>query len=134
MIRVIDGEKELLSLTPVSLLVYKWITGSFYWRKKIIVTNKRLIISFQWFGFESFTGSMSCYYIQKEYEKYKTINDSIIINHEIGKGKIFGDYLKLTVKKLFKSKIKIYTHENHRIEHIIKKTQLRNSFKATPKK
>jgi len=106
-------------------LMYKWIIGSYYWSKKVVVTNKRIIISFQWFGYESFVNGMSCYYNKKDYIKYKrsmAIN-YLIINHEVGKGRILGDYIKFAIGKFLPMNIKIYTNENRKIEGIIKKSK-----------
>jgi 3'-phosphoadenosine 5'-phosphosulfate sulfotransferase len=121
MFKLLPGEKEILNIDPAKILMYKWFTGSYYWTKKIKITNKRIIISFSWFGIESFNGGISCFLNKKDYDTYKKYGDSIIIKHELGKGKIIGDYIKLVTKQGFLSiNTKIYS-QSHQIEEIIKK-------------
>ena len=122
MMKFLPGEETILNLAPVKMLMYKWTIGHFYWTKKVIVTNKRILISFQWFGIESFSPALSCYYNEHDYKNYKKFGDSLLVRYELGKGKILGEFIKLVVKQRFmNSNVKIYTKENYEIEKIIKR-------------
>ena len=78
-------------------------------------------MSFQWFGHESFTGALSFYYKKGDYEKYKKFSNALIMKYDVGKGKIFGDFIKLVVKQGFITmNVKIYTSKNKEIAKIIK--------------
>ena len=120
MINYLPSEISILLLAPVKLLIYKWITGSFYWTKIVEVTNKRILISFQWFGFESRSSALSCYYKLAEYKKHKKFGDSYIINYEVSKG-IFGERIKIVAKQGFMTyNMKIYTEKSKEIRRIIR--------------
>lgn len=122
MVELLSGEEIMLNLAPVKMLIYKWITCSFYWTKKILVTNKRIIISFSWFGYESFSPAMSCYYNGNDSKTHKKFGDSLIIMYKLGKGRLLGDFIKIIIEgRIMNTNIKIYTNKNHEIEKIIKK-------------
>lgn len=123
-IKFLPKEQVLMSLYPAKILMYSWFGSSYYWTKGVIVTNKRIIISFQWFGYESFRRGISYYYNSGDYNIHRKslgLGASRIFNHSLGKGRFLGDFLKLIVtRKSGKVKIKIYTNRNKEIEQIIK--------------
>lgn len=135
--KLFPGEKILLLKPQIkALAIYKWFLISFqpcpkneikYIRpkKKIIVTNKRIIISLLWetgVFVETFIGAQSCFYNQSDYEMYKKREgqDSVILKYETGEGKLFGKFIKLKIKRSYLTlDIKIYTDYNHDIKKII---------------
>jgi len=66
--KFLPEEILLMTLVPVKILMYVgWgLPSTYYWTKGIMVTNKRIIVSFQWFGYESFFGGYSYYYNERE--------------------------------------------------------------------
>jgi hypothetical protein len=120
-IKYLPDETKLLLLRPVKLIMYRWIFGSFYWTKIVEITNKRLIISMQYFGYESKSSGLSFWYKESDYQKHKRFGDSFILTYEVSKG-LFGDRIKIVTKQGFmKLNTKIYTSKCKDVERIIKK-------------
>lgn len=122
MFKFLSNERILSTIDPAKILMYKGLTGTLYYYKKIVVTNKRIIISFNWFGFENFVGAMSCFYNKKDYDKHKSFGDSLILYSELGKGWFLGKFLKIRIKQYgLRMNIKIYDEKDLMIKKIIDK-------------
>lgn len=123
----ITGEKELIFIEPVKVAFYSGFgfPGSIQWNHKVKITNKRIIISFSWFGVHSFTPALSLFYNKSDFLKFVTrfgpFGDNYISKFETGNGVILGKYVKLKIKGLLPLKIKIYTDKNKEIGEIIRK-------------
>ena len=91
----------------------------------IKVTNKRIIISFSWFGIHSFTPALSCFYKKSEWQRFGSsfghFGDAYVLNCNSRKGRFLGNYIRLKTKNLLPLNIKIYTDKNKEMENIIKK-------------
>ncbi len=123
MVHLLPQEKVIYRLSRVKVLYWKWMTGTFYWYKKVLVTNKRIIISFQWFGREKFSPALSYYYKPKIYRLGgRQFTYGRLFEYHAGKGRFWGDYLRLKVGgQFFGMNIKIWTKKAFEIEKIIKK-------------
>ena len=121
MVDLVAGERKFLYLDPVKMLIYGWFGFSYYYNKKVIVTNKRVIVSFRWFECESFCGALSCYYKKKDFDKCKKYGSAFILKSELCKDIFKKNYVKLVLKHFIKFKIRIYGRRGSEIQKIIAK-------------
>ena len=119
----LEGEIIYFSIDSATVLWYRILSFSLIWRKKITVTSKRIIVSFSWFGVESYRGGTSFFYNEHKGELSKRSRSILITKYTIGKSRFFGKYIKLTTGRgLIKPRVIIFTSYSDRIGEIISNT------------
>ena len=142
-----NSEKDLPELFPDEeillhnphigiMIVYFLFLGTVYFnprideslitpKKKILVTNKRVVMSFRWsmgITVESLADGISCYYTKEDLNTLGSPSSNWLKKIEIGKGKIFGNYVKLFINNgLLTTRVKIYSKESQKIYDLISK-------------
>ena len=114
----LSGEKELLKIDPAKVLMYNKMSFHYYWSKKVIITNKRVILSFTWFGVESFTPALSYFFDIKQYERFGKGRDVFVEQVVVGEG-FWSKFIDFKTRGFFHPNLKIYTNDNVKIKHLI---------------
>ena len=122
MINLIEKEKIILKLNPKKYFFTQgFLAFNFSFKKKIIVTNKRIVVSCSFFGFEKFKPMALSYWFQEsDYNSETKINSAYILEHNIETNKKGNSFLKIKVNMKPKATIKIYDESVEQINEMIK--------------
>jgi ABC-type multidrug transport system fused ATPase/permease subunit len=111
------GERVLLEVRGIKYTTRNIGSFKYQYGANILVTNKRILLSFSWFGYMSYFGAMSFYIKRSDYENNKKINNYLIEMLKANK-----DNLVFVAKsKLPNTTFTLYTKESKRVLNLLKR-------------
>lgn len=114
------GEKVLFEVRGINCRAISPASIDFQFGRNILVTNKRILLSFSSFGYMTYRSGLSFYYNKKEYIKNKAYGNYLIKQYKLDQESII---ITTDAYNIANFDFKFYTKENKRIAEIIKKSQ-----------